>query len=74
MFSNTAESFFNNTILYFSVLVILMLLVMFIAFKAGVAITIMSYLDLSRHSEPAPVPTPAPVPVSVSAPVPAPKV
>lgn len=50
MFSELAEKFYANTTLHFVIVVILMLLVIFIAFKAGVAITLMSYLDLSKHS------------------------
>ncbi len=52
MFSNLAEEFYSNTFLHFAVMVILMVMVMFIAFKAGLATMIMAQLDLSKHSEP----------------------
>ena len=51
MADGIADKFFENEILHFVVLIFLMMLVLFIAYKAGVAITIMSYLDLSNHAE-----------------------
>ena len=46
-----ATKFFKNKMLHLFVLIFLMILVIFISYRAGVAITIMSFLDLSNHAE-----------------------
>lgn len=50
MFSDLAKKFYDNSILHFVTIIVLLLLILFISYKAGVAISIMSFFDLKKHT------------------------